>query len=58
MLNGIMHSFSKYLFIIYYVPGTILGIGKLAVSKQHRPNKTKQKKKTIPAFMEFTYTQR
>lgn len=51
MLNGI-HSFNKYLFSKYYVPGTILDIGKLAIS-----NIDKTKQKQIPALMEFTYTQ-
>lgn len=51
MLNGI-HSFNKYLFSKYYVPGTILDIGKLAIS-----NIDKTKQKRIPALMEFTYIQ-
>lgn len=44
--HGSIYSFNKYLLIIYYVPGTILGSGETAMNK----NQT-----YMPAFMEFAF---
>lgn len=46
LAHGSMYSFNKYLLIIYYVPGTILGPRDTAMSK----NQTH-----MPAFMEFAF---